>query len=163
MNFKAIAAAALVACAGAASAADFNWASHDSAEFGFNFATGNGGLISDKYSFSLASTSGILGVAVSNDGGPLNLTGGTVELFKVGSSAAIGSFSFDSTAVNYSFGALTAGDYFYTVTAAVATGAIAGSYALTSQLAPVPEPETYALMLAGLAAVGFVARRRKSV
>ncbi|HEY6135372.1 MAG TPA: PEP-CTERM sorting domain-containing protein [Rubrivivax sp.] len=27
---------------------------------------------------------------------------------------------------------------------------------------PVPEPETYALMLAGLAAVSFVARRRKS-
>jgi PEP-CTERM motif len=29
-------------------------------------------------------------------------------------------------------------------------------------VAPVPEPETYALMLAGLAAVGFIARRRKS-
>lgn len=31
-----------------------------------------------------------------------------------------------------------------------------------SVTAPVPEPETYALLLAGLGAVGFVARRRKS-
>jgi hypothetical protein len=28
-------------------------------------------------------------------------------------------------------------------------------------LAPVPEPETYALMLAGLALIGFMARRRR--
>ena len=27
---------------------------------------------------------------------------------------------------------------------------------------PIPEPETYALMIAGLGVVGFVARRRKS-
>jgi hypothetical protein len=33
----------------------------------------------------------------------------------------------------------------------------------TLYLAPIPEPETYALMLAGLGAVAFVARRRKVI
>lgn len=35
------------------------------------------------------------------------------------------------------------------------------SYTGNVTLAPVPEPETYALMLAGLTAIGYVARRRK--
>ena len=30
-------------------------------------------------------------------------------------------------------------------------------------VAPVPEPETYALLLAGLGAVGFISRRRRSM
>lgn len=35
-------------------------------------------------------------------------------------------------------------------------------YNLGSTVTPVPEPETYALMLAGLGALGFVAKRRKA-
>ena len=36
-----------------------------------------------------------------------------------------------------------------------------GEYALTYTLAPVPEPESYALLMAGLLALGFVIRRRR--
>nr|WP_140625945.1 FxDxF family PEP-CTERM protein [Methylibium rhizosphaerae] len=38
-----------------------------------------------------------------------------------------------------------------------------GAYAGGFNVTPVPEPETYALLLAGLLAVGYVARRRSQV
>lgn len=52
--------------------------------------------------------------------------------------------------------ALTAGDFYVNLhTTEFAGGALRG------QLAPIPEPETYALMLAGLGVVGWAARRRR--
>lgn len=43
-------------------------------------------------------------------------------------------------------------------------GLLGGKYYITSSFVatPVPEPETWAMLVAGLAAVGFVARRRSS-
>ena len=42
-----------------------------------------------------------------------------------------------------------------------AGSAISGSYGGNVAVSPIPEPETYAMMMAGLGLVGFMARRRK--
>jgi hypothetical protein len=56
-----------------------------------------------------------------------------------------------------------AGSYYLNV-AGISNGSQGGIYnGAISVSAPVPEPETYAMLLAGLGAVGFLARRRKNV
>jgi hypothetical protein len=54
---------------------------------------------------------------------------------------------------------LTAGTYRLDVAGTSPSGS--GSYGVAAVLTPVPEPETYAMMLAGLGLMGFIARRRK--
>jgi len=56
---------------------------------------------------------------------------------------------------------LVAGNYYLEVTGNV-LGANGGSYSADLNVAAVPEPETYAMLLGGLGLVGFVARRRKA-
>ncbi|MET0268521.1 MAG: FxDxF family PEP-CTERM protein [Duganella sp.] len=58
---------------------------------------------------------------------------------------------------------LTAGNYYVQVGGLIA-GNAGGSYAsdLTVSVSAVPEAETYAMMLAGLGMLGFVARRKKA-
>lgn len=57
-------------------------------------------------------------------------------------------------------GALEAGTYSVHVTGKSLVGNT--QYVATVSATPVPEPETYALMLGGLALVGSIARRRKN-
>lgn len=57
---------------------------------------------------------------------------------------------------------LPAGDYDLIIKGVNSAQPAAYSGTLTIAAAPIPEPETYALMMAGLGVLGFVARRRKS-
>lgn len=52
-----------------------------------------------------------------------------------------------------------AGAYYWAV-AGDAVGANGGVYLYSANTAPVPEPETYAMMLAGLGMLGFMGKRR---
>jgi PEP-CTERM motif len=69
----------------------------------------------------------------------------------------IADFDGNNTTVN--FGMLQAGTYHLDMFGTL--GANLGVYSVTLQAAPVPEPSTYALMLAGLGVMGFIARRRR--
>lgn len=55
---------------------------------------------------------------------------------------------------------LAADSYYLQVSGSV-VGKAAGDYWLNVGVAPVPEPETYGMMLGGLGLIGFLARRRK--
>ncbi len=55
---------------------------------------------------------------------------------------------------------LAAGSYFLQIDGFVASST-GGSYSGNLAISPVPEPESYGMLLAGLGLLGFVARRRK--
>lgn len=97
--------------------------------------TGNARNGLDITGFSLFDSSGLL------QGGTMLSTGAT-----------------DSWSLN--FNDLAAGSYYVQVQGSLVSNA-AGKYYANIALAPVPEPETYAMMLAGLGMLGFAARRRK--
>lgn len=184
---KHLAAAALVALAGSANAGmaflngvmqsddgseanAYNFGSlSETPEVLFVSVVGAAGSTFEEYAnFSIDAPSGVSGSANT-----YALTFGNVELLDIdnltiqvwnnthpGGSTLFATFAGDNT-TNW-IGTLGAGQYHLDISGMFGPTATGGQYSVALNAVPaVPEPETYALMLAGLGAVGFMARRRR--
>jgi len=142
-----------------------DWSSHDTFEAGFGIVAAGNTFI-DTYKFTLSNPTSILSSTVSSDltYGPYSIFGiseGFVSLYN-SDDIEVGSYSFDGDSVTYVIGTnLAAGSYYYTVSGS-ASGLNGGAYMLASAV-PVPEAETWAMMMAGLGLVGLQLRRKSKV
>lgn len=119
------------------------------------------GIFQDVYSFSIADPGSLSGNAVAINFGSYNILGLTVTL-QDSTFAVIGSDANPSD--GFTFSGLAAGNYALNVLG-FATGTGGGFYAggFITETAPIPEPETYAMLLAGLGMIAFMVKRRRSV
>ena len=145
--------------------------------FGDTFAmNNNGATFADHFTFSVEGTTGmnfdaiISSISRSADTGldisALSLyrvgggtgTGGTAGDTLVSSGKSLNTGTMDVWSL--SSNNLAAGSYYVLVSGNLVSDTSA-SFGGAVMLAPVPEPETYGMMLAGLGVLGFLARRRK--
>ena len=164
MKLKPLVAASLAALMSiGAHATVTDWGVHDPIELGG--AAVPAGWFDDTFEFTLGSASSVASNAVTLFGtfGPA-----AYALYGVAGDGLVGTGD-DVLRGNWGFGSVStshtvllgAGSYYYSVGSKTVAG---GTYILGSAIvsaAPVPEPETYAMLLAGLGVVGFLARRRR--
>lgn len=136
--------------------------------FGDTLGNGNGGgAFTDRFTFTVTGGNSTLDAVVSSisrtETTGVDITG--LSLYSTsGRSPVTSGTSFSSGLVDVwtvSSNNLAAGDYYLQVNGTVLSNG-AASFGGAVALAPVPEPQTYGMMLAGLGALGVVARRRKS-
>jgi hypothetical protein len=119
----------------------------------------------DHFTFSVTGTPTNLDAIVSSISRTaatgLDITG--INLYTSGGSLVSTGSMMSTGAIDVwtlSSNSLAVGNYYVQVNGTMVSNT-SGSFGGAIMLAPVPEPETYGMMLAGLGLVGFLARRRK--
>ena len=120
----------------------------------------------DRWNFSLGGPSNLSSVVLFFNVSPyFGISGSQMDLFHdVTNSSVPGSSSSFSNAITSTYTALGAGAYYFEIKGNL-TGLAGGIYGgnLSVAAAPVPEPEVWAMMLAGLGLFGYRHRRRSAV
>jgi len=158
-------AAVLCTAAVPAQAVDIDWGTLSAGDSRQQWQYPAPGSFMDTYSFYLgapqANASSAVALNFSLDTTQVyHISGGSYSLFSK-DNVSFGTWSFDGTSGDTSHTVLlTDGGYYFSV-AGVADGTSGGIYGISTAIAPIPEPETYALLLTGLAVLGFASQRRR--
>jgi len=117
----------------------------------------------DYIAVSFGGIRDLVGAISGTSTGTIDFLKFNIVSFDKGTTVATGSI--DNSKVKFAFAdlestSLAGGSYWLYVTG-TKTGSTASYSGSISAISPVPEAETYSMMLAGLGLMGFVARRRK--
>lgn len=171
-SLKAVGFAVMLATASMSNAATTDWGTvSPGTTFSQDWSVPQLGTFEDMYTFSLL-TSAVAGLKRNvtltldqfgdKESGFIGLTYG---LYSAMTHALINYASYDSGSKVYAYSGLSAGDYYLKVSgegwrdnADIDMPKYNGSINITA--APTPEPETYAMLFAGLGILGTVVRRR---
>lgn len=135
-----------------------------SANTGYNASfwnTGVSSVFNDWISFSMPVDSSGNGESnvIRLGGGAITFT--AFNLYENAILIATGIMDGSSSLLSFSGGS-TPGKYSLNIAGFKLNSSLSASYAGNISISPVPEPETYAMLLAGLGMIGFSIRRRKS-
>ena len=171
MSIKHIAAAAALVCgAQAALAADLNVTHNLSGGAFFMFVGKSAGAFTDTYTFNLNTLStasftidelvltGFTNIDWADTDAATLSGGGLLSPLVLGEDGLDSSFSFNNVLVTGSVTLVLKG---VALGSGIPDVISPGTYSIAAVAAPIPEPETYALMLGGLGLIGFMAARRR--